>query len=211
MKNLTINGDVGFVGTAYSSGGNATVNGNVYYGGASFNASNINVTGTITQTNVSPPTIDYTSLQNQAGIVYSSSQNNRTFDFTAAGGTNPVIFVNGDVSNPTFIGSGTLVVTGSITYSGSIGSATNPVNLVAEQNVSNTGGSMTLYGSIYAGGNWTHSASFNITGIVCITGTDNSGNLANGMIRSTAAPWFDTRKLGGSIGLKVTNFSGITP
>jgi hypothetical protein len=208
LKNMTINGDVGFSGGVYVSSGNATINGNLTYG-TTYNSSGITVTGTTTQKSLTPPVIDYAMLQSKAGLSYSSSQNNQTFDFTAVGGTNPVIYVNGSVTNPTFIGSGTLVVTGSISFSGGAGSAAKPVYLVAQQDISSGGG--TFYGAIYAGGNWSHTASYTITGVVSVTGTDNSGNTANGTMYSAAAPWFDPRQSSAGLGVSFSNYSGSTP
>ncbi len=198
LKNMTIHGDVGFSGGVYCASGNASILGNLTYG-TTYNSSGITVSGNVSHATVTPPVIDYAMLQSKAGLSYSTSQTNRTFDFTAVGGTNPVIYVNGDVSNPTFVGKGTLVATGNITFSGGAGSAANPVYLVAQGNIDSGGG--TFYGAIYAGGNWSHSGSYSITGVVSVTGSDNSGNTANGQMYSGASPWFDPR---------VTTSTGVT-
>ena len=112
-------GDV-IVGGSYSNGGNGSITGDLtYYGSATGTG---RVTGTITHATTGGfPAINMTALGNTlitaataegAGATYNSSQTNKNFNFNSISGTNKVIYVKGNVTTPTFTGTGTLYVTG---------------------------------------------------------------------------------------------------
>jgi hypothetical protein len=211
-KNIVVTGDV-IAGTDYSNGGSGSLSGNLTYYGSASNTGN--VTGTVTHASGTPPTIDFpaiiASLQATAGQTLSGNQNNRTFDFTAIPGTKKVIYVNGNVTNPSFIGSGTLVVSGNISGAGGFGSPGNPVHLVASGNI-NTDNNTTMYGSIYSGGDWDR-GKFNLTGLVYTSGIIKSNN-GKSYLTQDATPWFDPRATGGGAGggtTVVSAFSGPMP
>lgn len=213
-KNIAVTGDV-MVATTYDNGGNGSITGNLtYYGSASNTGS---VSGSVTHASGSPTTIDFAALASTltaaAGRTYNGDQNNVTFDFTAISGSHPVIYVNGNVSNPTFIGSGTLYVTGNITGAGGYGSAGAPVDLVAQGDI-NTNNNTTIVGSVYTKGNWNR-GKFNLTGLIYTGGIVQSNN---GMSYLTQAntPWWDPRGNGGgtisaSTTTNVTDFAGPMP
>jgi hypothetical protein len=64
-------------------------------------------------------------------VMTGGSVGNTTIDFTAA--PNHIVLINSSVKvngNLTIIGSGTLMVEGSMEFHGSLGSASNPVNIL---------------------------------------------------------------------------------
>ena len=206
ISNVHVTGDVMITGNATTSqGATANVTGNLTYGGT-FDATHITVTGTKTHASSSMPTIDYTSLQSSAALTYNSSQTNKVFDFTLLPGPNPVIYVAGNVTNPTVIGSGTIVASGTIGFGGSIiGTAIKPVYFVSESSMS-IDGTLTLTGGLYAKTQIALNADYQITGpLVCGGYVSNSGSGNTEKINSGTLPSFDPRS--GGVGGGRTNFT----
>jgi hypothetical protein len=213
-KNIVVTGDV-IAGGDYTNGGSGSLNGNLTYYGTATNTND--VTGTITHASGPPPTIDFTAviatLNAAAGQTLTGAQNNRTFDFTALPGPNRVIYVDGNVSNPTFIGSGTLCVKGTITGAGGYGSADAPIHLVATGDIT-TDNNTTIYGSIYTGGDWNR-GKFDVTGLI-YTGGIVKSNSGKSYLSQAETPWFDPRATGDAAGAAaavttVTAFCGPSP
>ena len=190
-KNIAITGDI-VTGGTYSNSGSGSLSGNIYYATPFANSAyQINMT-----------TMD-TTLSSAAGREYSSSQSNTVFDFTMVSGTNKVIKVDGDVNNPTFIGSGTLYATGNVTVDG-FGTSGTPVNVVADGNVTSSN-NITVYGTVYTGGTWTH-GKINWTGLIYAAGGMDRFNNGHSTLVETSAPWFDPRSFGTS-GTSLTGLS----
>jgi hypothetical protein len=154
-----------------------------------------------------------TTLSAAAGKVYTGNQTGTVFDFNSIPGTNKVIYVDGNVTLPTFIGSGTLVATGTIVSDG-FGSPGSPVNLVAAGSIT-TDNNIAIYGSIYTGGDWNRGKFHYVEGVVYTVGivktNDGQSNLVQG-----PTPWFDPRVatvgFGGPVpNVTVTQFSGPLP
>jgi hypothetical protein len=212
-KNIIVTGDI-IAGGNYTNGGSGSLTGNLTYYGTASNTRN--VSGALTpKTTGTPYIINFPTLINtlktQAGRKLIGNQNNQTFDFTAIPGPHKVIYVDGNVANPSFLGSGTLVVTGNISGAGDFGAKDHPVNLVAAGNI-NTSNNTTIYGALYAGGNWDR-GKFNLTGIVYVAGIVKSNN-GKSYLTQAETPWFDPRATSGDAGRTptlVSNFSGPTP
>ncbi len=134
-----------------------------------------------------------TTLINQAGLTLSGNQSNHTFDFTGLSG-NKVIYVNGNVSNPAFIGSGTLYVKGTVS-AGAFGSSGSPVNIVAGGSVT-TSNNITVYGNLYSAGAWSR-GKFTWNGFIYIAGAISASNNGKSTLTHTTVPWFDPRSSGG--------------
>jgi hypothetical protein len=211
-KNMDITGDL-ITGGSYTNGGSGSLTGNLtYYSTASNTGS---VTGTITHATGSFAFMDLTTLGNTliaaAGQTYTGTQTNTTFNFTNLSGTNKVIYVNGPVVNPTFIGSGTLYSSGAVSSLNGFGSAGSPVNIVAQAAVT-MDNNVTCYGSIYTGGAWGR-GKISLTGIVYVSGAITVTNNGSSSLTGTAAPWFDPRGSGGGGGSTTTfaSFAGPQP
>lgn len=213
LKNLSITGNV-IVGQIMTfAPGNAQIDGNLTYG-TSYSGSP-SVSGTMTKAawqGINWANVQ-TTLQTAAGKTYNGAQSNTTFDFTTVSGTNKVIYVNGNVTNPNFVGSGTLYVNGVVTFGGGVGSPTAPVNVVATGDVT-TSNNSSYYGSIYTKGNWNR-GKIAVTGSLYVEGMDQSNN-GSSSIKFTSTPWFDNRGAGGGLsgGGSVTqyaNFAGAGP
>jgi hypothetical protein len=207
-KNIDIIGDV-IVGS-YSNFAGGSLNGNLTYTTSAMNTAA--VTGAVVQDGSAFLSIDMNALGNtllaSAGRTYAGDQANMTFDFTTVPGTNKVIYVSGNVTNPTFVGSGTLYVTGSVSAN-NIGTAANPVNIVAKGDIS-LSYNISTYGGLYTGGTL-HRAKFNITGIVyAALGVDDYAN-PQSYLTFTAAPWFDPRAATWDPFTSMTHFSGPMP
>ena len=163
------------------------------------------------------PTIDYASIQAQATST-GTAGNNKTYQFPALyNGQVPIIYVNGNVTNPTIDTSqsgGTLLINGTLTITGNVtyGSSGFPVYIITQNNVSQSGGTMTLNGGLYVRGTWTHSDCA-ITGDVCVTGnvTDNTAT-ASTYIQG-GIPWFDPRGNTPPIPVPIyyTAYQGVAP
>jgi hypothetical protein len=210
LKNLTVTGDV-LVGQDITfQPGNAQIIGNLTYG-TNLNGSP-SVTGTTAKgsfTGVNWSNLD-TALKAASGLNYASAQSGKTFDFSALSG-NKVIYVNGDVTNPSFVGTGTLYVNGKITLNGDLGTLASPVNLVSTQEIT-TANNSTVYGSIYAKTNWNR-GKIDLTGMVYLDGSINDGNSGSSKITFTSTPWFDNRTASGVSGsaTQFTSFAGVKP
>ena len=182
-KNIAFTGNVQ-TGGNYSCSGSGSLTGDLIYAGSLSNANT--VSGTITQAPFTPidlPALSAT-LQSDATLSYAGDQTNKIFDFTAIPGTNKVIYVNGNVTNPTFIGTGTLSVKGTISADG-FGTAASPVNLVASGSIT-TGNNITIYGAIYTGGDWNR-GKVNLTGFAYVTGISDSNGGQSTMTQAPAA------------------------
>jgi hypothetical protein len=205
-KNIDITGDL-VTGGNYSNGGSGSLSGKLVYAGSATNTDKVGG-GTPTQAPYVPlnMTALIAYLQTYVNQSYDTAQSNKTFDFTTLSGKK-VIYVDGDVTNPTFIGSGTLVVNGNVTV-GEFGTATKPVNIVAKGDITTTGG--TIYGTLYADGAWNRSK-MDLTGLVYVNGISKANNGQSSMVM-TSPPWFDPR-LGpsGGIAAQFSNFAGVQP
>lgn len=209
-KNITVVGDVA-VGGTYTNGGNGSTDGNLTYTVTATNTSA--VTGTIAQSAFQ--TIDFNALgatlTGTSGAIAGLSGTGRTYNFNAAGGTNKVIYVTGDVTNPAFSGTGTIYINGNITFTNpntTVGSSSNPVNIVCSGKITFEKKS-TVYGSLYAGGNIDR-AQLDVVGVVYSGGVfkANSG-MCSMTTPSSGAPWFDPRLTSGAAAtMTVTNYTG---
>jgi hypothetical protein len=206
VKDMTINGSVLTNGAVTSTSGTTTVNGNLTYG-TTISNSHMTVTGATTNATTTVTGPDYATIQAAATLTLTGNQSNHTFDFTS----NSTIYVNGNVTDPSFVGSGTLLVSGTVTFSSasSYGSATNPVNLVSESNVT-LQGTFDIYGSLYAGGNITAPTKMDYLSGPFYCGGSVSGTLFHGTIDPGTKPWFDTRSASGAT-VAITKFSDPTP
>jgi Tfp pilus assembly protein PilX len=232
MKNSKFSSDVAVNGalTGLSTGLASTITGNLNVGGTYTPNNKITVTKTMNARTVTIPTIHtdssiYDTIQAQAGQTYTGNQTGTQFAFNTLGG-NKVIYVNGNVTNPTFyIGGvypsgGTLLVNGTITFSdgqGAVGSPGFPIYLITKQSIT-TGSGFNLVGAIYAETNWTRKDS-TIAGMVCIKGTitDNSTNTSpQSVFDALSIPWFDSRATSGAaqsstLPLYYSSFRGARP
>lgn len=193
--NLRITGDLA-VDTDYDNGGNGSVSGNLtYYGTASDTGS---VGGTLTKLTGIPDPIDFSALGATliaaAGATYNGNQTGTTFNFDALSGTNKVIYVNGKVTNPVFVGSGTLYAKGNVS-AGDFGTSSKPVNIVTQGDVTTSDGA-TIYGSIYSGGNWNR-GKIGMVGNAYVAGTIQTSNNGTSNLTGVTAPWFDPRTISG--------------
>jgi hypothetical protein len=206
VKNLQVNGDLSVNGSVTCSTGNSTVSGDLNYTGTYAPSSHLTVEGHInTVATVSMPSIDYNYLHTQAqnwGQVVNGNSSGQTFTFNGLGG-NKVIWIKGDLTNPTvtiggtYAAGGTFVVDGTVTFSGgstALGADGYPVYIVAQGNVSQTGGALTLNGGIYTSGSLAHK-SCTIVGPVVVTQTITNNASAQCTFTSGAIPWFDNRVL----------------
>jgi hypothetical protein len=210
-KNILVTGDV-VAGGNYANSGSGTLTGNLtYYGTATDTGA---VTGSVTHATGAPRSIDFPTLMvtlaAAAGRSYTGDQTNTTFDFTTISGTNKVIYVNGNVTNPTFIGAGTLCATGTIS-SGAFGAPGSPVELVAQGSIT-TDNNITIYGTIYTGGDWNRGKFHHTEGLI-YTGGIVKTNSGQSSLTQGATPWFDPRvsSSGGGGGTTVTAFAGPLP
>ena len=210
-KNIAVIGDVGTTGN-YTNGGSGSLTGNLVYGGTATNTGS--VTGTKTQGTPTPVDMSAlaTTLIAAAGKTYNGSQANMVINFNTVPGTNKVVYVNGAVSNITFVGSGTLYVSGSASL-GDFGTSSAPVNIVASGAVSLTNN--TMYGDLYVAGQLS-TGHFDMTGLIYAGGGMTRSNSGKSSITMTSAPWFDPRgggggSSGGSGSTSLTGFAGPLP
>ncbi len=168
------------------SGGSITLNGNISVGGSQMP----NMPG------MQPPNV--TDIYNQ--IVQndnpSAFSGGNTIDFT----NNPYLMVNGDFDASgqlQVIGSGTLVVSGNVTFDGQFPSqGTADMNIVTLGNVT-IHGQLNLDGSIYAAGNFVSGGGHAIRGNIVVGGYyDDHGK---GYIQQAPPPSFDPRANGTAI------------
>jgi hypothetical protein len=210
LKNIQITGDLMVGGNLVFQPGVGSVSGDASYGGTTSGTSS--ASGTTSQATFS--SINWTtmlaSLATQAGSNTGTAGTGKTYDFSAISGSNKVIYVNGNVTNPRFVGSGTLYVNGAVTIDGSSDpGASNPVNIVATGNLT-TANNIDYHGNLYTQGDW-YRGKIQLTGSLYITGMDQSNN-GNSSITFTSLPWFDTRASGSSgSSTTFTSFAGPTP
>ena len=208
-KNVIITGNVATAGN-YTNGGSGSLTGNLVYGGTASNTGSI--TGTVTQGSFT--TIDFSALDTTLRANATTLGTNATYDFTTLSGTNKVIYVNGNVTNPTIIGSGTLYVKGKIHYTNSnvtVGAAGAPVYLVATSDIS-FDKSATIYGGLYTKKDWNR-AQVDLIGVVYVGGISPSNSGSSSMTLGSA-PWFDPRVTSGNgtgTPTTFTSFAGIQP
>jgi hypothetical protein len=208
-KNIDIEGDM-VTGGDYTNGGNGKLEGNLTYSGTATNLSR--VYGDKTLASYIP--LDVTSLLPKLKSyavtpTLTGNQVNRTFDFTAISATRKVIYVEGDVVNPEFIGEGTLVVKGNVSSLDSFGTEDKPVNIVADGDISTSGGAK-VFGTLYASGAW-YRQKVTLVGLVYVNGISPSNSAASSM-KMTQAPWFDPRlNEAGKTFAKFMNFTGPQP
>ncbi len=168
------------------SGGSITLNGNISVGGSD----NPNMPG------MQPPNV--TDIYNQ--IIQNDNPapfaGGNTIDFT----NSPYLLVNGNFNGSgqmQIIGSGTLVVSGSVTFNGQFPSqGTANMNIVTLGSVT-IHGQLSLDGSIYAAGNFISGGGHSIRGDIVVGGYyDDHGK---GFIAEAPPPPFDPRANGTQI------------
>jgi len=221
LNNVTVLGDLQTTGNLTTTGNASTVNGNILYGGTYTPGSLLTVNGSTPpeKGSVSVPVISYASLQSQANQTYASSQSGTQFAFNNLGG-NKIIYVNGNVTNPTFyIGGvypsgGTLVVNGNISFgdnAAAVGQSGFPINLVATGSIT-TGSNFNLIGGLYAGTSWTRKSA-TIQGPIVVNGaiTDSAGVASS--FSTGPFPFFDPRivQTASSLPMYISGFHGTTP
>ena len=123
--------DINMAGTQALS-----VTGNIVYGGKE-TGTNFSYTGTNTAGTPSVTVPNYATIEahavNPSGT---AATPNMTINFTTISGSNPTYYVTGNLTDPTFIGSGTVIVDGpgaGVTFDTatvSVGSASSPVYII---------------------------------------------------------------------------------
>src|SRR5262249_5702759 len=155
-----------------------------------------------TAVTVSQPTIDFTGLHNQAtnwGKVVSSDSSSQTFAFNTYGG-NKVIWIKGNLSDPTvtiggtYGAGGTFGVDGNLTFTNSsavsIGQSGYPVYFVVQGNITQSGsGTVNLIGALYTSGNFTHK-NLQMTGPVWVAKNITNNSTSACTFSTAAIPWF---------------------
>ena len=209
IQNIAVTGNVQ-ANDNFSCGGTASITGNLTCGGVANNTNK--VSGTVTHgmtAALNMASIESTLIAAAGRTINNPNNNNLTYDFTALSGTNKVIYVNGNVTGATFIGSGTLYVSGQASV-GSFGTVANPVNIVSGGNLTITAHA-TVHGSAYSAGTYSE-GKINLTGnIYCASNFNQTDNLSSS-ITATSAPWFDPRTSGGGGGsTTITAFAGPMP
>jgi hypothetical protein len=200
LQNLTVNGDVEVAGKISGNTKLMQVNGSLTYGDTA-DDNMLGVTGKKTKKNNSPPVIDLTNLQT-LGTPYKvkNPSTGYVFDFTTIPGPEAVIYVDGDVTNPVFIGSGTLYASKKISFNKNgdldVGDVNNPVYLVSADKieVKNSQDNMTVYGGLYANKDLNIDADALIYGPVVVDGKLNfKGKNHETVINEAPGPFFDPR------------------
>ena len=231
-KNVTVVGDVQTKGSFTNSGGSGSVTGNVFYGGTATGTSAVTgVARYVDPSSTTDPnafaslnwpvveaTLDAVVTSEGTSAALNGNQSNVTFDFTKLSGTDKVYKVVGNVTNPTFIGSGTLYINGSLQFTNNttMGSSSSPVNIVTVGSVANItfDKKAIVYGSLYAEGDWDR-AQTDVYGMVYVEGIARSDN-GSSTLDSTGitVPFFDTRAPAGSAvtsPIRIANFTGPQP
>jgi hypothetical protein len=223
LKNIQVNGDLSIAGNVSCTSGSTTVGGNLYYTGSLNADSHLTVQGTTAKVgSVSQPTVNFTDLHNQAsnwGQVVTGDSTGQTFSFNSLGG-NKVIWIKGNLKDPvvtiggTYAAGGTFVVDGTVTFSGgstTIGAAGYPVNFVSAGDISQTGGSLALIGSLFTTGNFAHK-NCSIDGLVWAKSIINNAS-ATCTFTTAPSPWFDNRAVSQppTLPLYTSNHTGLGP
>jgi hypothetical protein len=209
-KNTQITGDVATSGN-YSNGGSGSLTGDVYYGGTGTSLNG--VTG-IVYPSASFPALDFAALDTTLRATTITMLNTvPVYDFSLAPGANKVIYVVGDVTDPSITGSGTLYVKGKVHFSNpnvTVGSAAKPVNIVATDDIT-FDKAATYYGGLYSAKN-INRAQLDLYGSIYAGAAIGPSNSGVSHFTVTAMPWFDTRTVAnGSTTLTFSNFTGIAP
>jgi hypothetical protein len=202
LNQATISGNVQVTGNL-TGVATSTVNGVVQYGGTySDPLQTISITykgksATATKTSgLSNPTINYSSIQSQAiQTLVGGTGQNITFNYVA--GNPNIIYVNGNVISPNINASamaGTLLINGNLTLGSAttIGTALNPVNVIVEGNVTQLVDGVTIYGTLYVKGSWTHGA-ISMYGDVVVNGSVIDTSSGGSAYVCGPIPWFDAR------------------
>jgi hypothetical protein len=205
-KNVDITGDVQ-TGGSYSSGGNGSIEGDLIYAVAAVNINTVSGTKAKSAYAALDLVEIGATLQAAAGQTLVGNQAGKNFNFNALSGTNKVIVVDGNVTNASFTGAGTLYVKGTFS-GGSIGTSTARVNIVATGDIT-TSINSTIHGSLYSGGGW-YRGKMDLYGLVYVTGISPANAGASTMTQSEP-PWFDPRAANPSPLLVLTNFAGPNP
>jgi len=208
-KNTNITGDVATNGN-YTNGGNGMLTGDIYFGGSGTNL--ITVTGIIYPT--SPfPALDFTALDTTLRATsLTLPVGTPIYDFNLAPGANKVIYVVGDVTDPSFANSGTLYVKGKVHFTNNVtvGTAAKPVNIVATDDITFDKNS-SYFGGIYTAKTITR-AQFDITGSMYAGGAIGPTNMGTSHFIFGTIPWFDTRgATAPATSLRFSSFTGPLP
>ncbi|HVX85508.1 MAG TPA: LamG domain-containing protein [Phycisphaerae bacterium] len=228
VKDSAFNGDLAVRGTVAAANPNSTITGNLNYGNKITGGGHLTVTGASTKvatpTNISMPSIDLAGLRNQAstyGQVVSATSTGQTFTFNSLGG-NKVIWIKGDLVNPTvtiggtYAAGGTFIVDGQVKFTSgaqSVGLDGYPVYFVSVGNFTQSGTSLTLYGGIYAQAGLNFN-SLNVTGPVVVNGPVTNNDTAPSIFNADEIPWFDNRiipQTTATLPMYTTNHRGIGP
>jgi hypothetical protein len=227
-KDSTITGDLSVRGTVAAASPDSLVSGNLNYGNKFTGNGHLTVKGASTKvgtpTNIPMPSIDLAALRNQAssyGKVVNATSTNQTFAFNSLGG-NKVIWIKGDLVNPTvtiggtYAAGGTFVVDGQVKFTSgaqTVGMDGYPVYFVSVGNFTQSGTSLTLFGGIYAQSNLNFN-SLNLTGPLVVNGSITNNDTAPSVFTADEIPWFDNRiipQTTATLPMYTTNHRGIGP
>jgi hypothetical protein len=223
LKNCQINGDVNVIGGVSSAPGSSTIEGDLRYTG-SYSNGPLTVKGDKTKVStgdIKLPNISYSSLRSQAAQTVNGNSKDQTFSFNSLGG-NKVIWIKGDLENPnvtiggTYAAGGTFVVDGKVKFTGgatTLGLPGYPVYIVADDEISHSGGKLTLTGALYTQKKFKHK-NVDITGTVYAK--DGVENTSSAMCAFTASaiPWMDqraTNQQSATLPVYTSNYRGIGP
>ncbi len=227
-QDLTINGDLAIRGAVKPIAPKSTINGNLTFGDKLTGIGNITITGSSTKvatpTNIPMPSLDLNALHNQAtsyGQVVTGNSTGQTFSFNSLGG-NKVIWIKGDLINPTitiggtYASGGTFVVDGKVSFTSgnqSAGADGYPVYFVSSNDFLQSGTSLTLFGGIYSLSNLTFN-SLTLTGPAVVAKNITNNDTAPSTFNANQIPWFDNRVLPqptATLPMYSTNHHGIGP
>jgi hypothetical protein len=218
-----VNGDLAIVGTAAGNTGNSTITGNLTYTNLNTTDTNhVTVQGTSSKVGlIALPNVDYASLRFQAGQTVNGNSTGQTFAFNTLGG-NKVIWIKGDLTDPivtiggTYAAGGTFIVDGKVNFTGgsaTLGADGYPVYIVSTNDITQTGGAVTLYGCLYTQGKLIHKT-LTMNGAVYAGGGITNNASGQCTFNYIGIPWFDTRatmQTSATLPLYTTNHRGIGP
>ncbi len=211
---VQVGGDLSITGSANNAG--ATVAGDFTY------AANLNsaptVAGKTTHGAVTitiPTSTDpgqqvssiISTLQPQGTVISGTST---VLDFTQ--NNKGILVVSGDANfgTVTFIGTGTLIVTGNWNQNKDFGSAVTPagMNLVIGGSVNSSPKGLYISGSLYVASNWQQKGPFSIGGVALVNGDETVSG--DGTLGGAPPPSFDNRAgaSGGSTTIQISSFHG---
>lgn len=201
MNKTTVNGDVQVTGTI-TAVATSSVNGKVVYGNTYSDPSKkITITGASStptkDSSVRPPTIDYAALQANALSPTYTGGTGQTFTFVYQDGEIQLMYIKGNVTDPiinTAQSGGTVYIDGKLTLTknATFGAPGFPAYIVCKNGLTQTGGTMTLYGGLYVNGDWTHK-DCTIVGDVSVTGNVVDNSVNGSTFTVGGIPWFDPR------------------